>query len=221
MKRKSVLSLYMSKQRRKRRRKEGKGAGVGRPRILSCPLPNKDMDSTLPFQDDFSTEDCETDTGQFSFQGNLPCFKENKNMAVPGGSSPSSSPSSSSSSSSDQSSSESDSDSDDIWNRPYVRHCYTEIRNQHMVRNLVENLYAVGCLQDFMLLVTQLASGKLSPLNIAFILCLEHARWQSLKSTTQMRFRDVMKVDLVLTAMTTLLTALLLLTAVPTGTTVP
>ena len=44
-----------------------------------------------------------------------------------------------------------------------------------------------------MLLVTQLASGKLSPLNIAFLLCLEHAKWQSLKSTTQMRFREVTK----------------------------
>ena len=68
----------MSKQRRKRRRKEGKGAGVGRPKILSCPLPNKDMDSTLPFEDDFSTEECETDTGQFSFQVNVQGSKENK-----------------------------------------------------------------------------------------------------------------------------------------------
>ena len=99
MKRKSVLSLHMSKQRRKRRRKEGKGAGVGRPKILSRPLTNKDMDSTLPFKDDFSTEECETDTGQFSFQVNVQGSKENKNMAVAGGSSPSSSPSSSSSSS--------------------------------------------------------------------------------------------------------------------------
>ena len=80
-----------------------------------------------------------------------------------------------------------------VWNRPYVCHCYAEIRNQHMVQNLVENLYAAGCFQDFMLLVTQLASGKLSPLNIAFLLCLECARWQSLKSTTQMTFRDVTK----------------------------
>ena len=155
------------------------------------------MDSTLPFKDDFATEECETDTGQFNVQGS----KENKDMVVAGESSPSSSPSSSSSSSpspssstaSDQSSSDSDSDGDNIWNRPYVHHCYAEIRNQHMVRNLVENLYAAGCLQDFMLLVTQLASGKLSPLNIAFLLCLERARWQSLKSTTQMRFRDVTK----------------------------
>ena len=40
------------------------------------------MDSTLPFEDDFSTEECETDTGQFSFQVNKQGSKENKNMAV-------------------------------------------------------------------------------------------------------------------------------------------
>ena len=119
-------------------------------------------------------------------------------MAATGGSFPSSSPSSSSPSpSSDQSSSslasDSESDGDDIWNRPYVRHCYAEIRNQQLLRNLLENLYVAGCLPDFMLLVTQLASGKLSPLNIAFLLCLERAKWQSLKSTTQMRFREVTK----------------------------
>ena len=74
-----------------------------------------------------------------------------------------------------------------------MRHCYAEIRNQQILRNLLENLYVAGCLPDFMLLVTQLASGKLSPLNIAFLLCLERAKWQSLKSTTQMRFRDVTK----------------------------
>ena len=61
MKRKSVLSLYMSKRRRKRRRKEGEGRYVGRPKILSNPLPNKDLDSTVPFINDFSTEECETD----------------------------------------------------------------------------------------------------------------------------------------------------------------
>ena len=63
------------------------------------------MDSTLPFEDDFATEECETDTGQFSFQVNVQGSKENKNMAVVGGSSPSSSPSSSSSSSASPSSS--------------------------------------------------------------------------------------------------------------------
>ena len=200
MKRKSVLSLYMSKRQRKRRRKEGEGRYVGRPKILSNPLSNKDLDSTVPFIDDFSMEECETDIGEFIFNFNVQGSKEKENMAGAGGSSPSSPSSSSSSSpspSSDQSSSssasDSESDGDDIWNRPYVHHCYAEIRNQQLVRNLLENLYVAGCLPDFMLLVTQLASGKLSPLNIAFLLCLEHAKWQSLKSTTQMRFREVTK----------------------------
>ena len=41
--------------------------------------------------------------------------------------------------------------------------------------------------------MTQLADGSLSPLNIAFLLCLEHAKWPSLKSTTQMTFGNVTK----------------------------
>ena len=41
--------------------------------------------------------------------------------------------------------------------------------------------------------MTQLADGSLSPLNIAFLLGLEHVKWQSLKSTTQMRFHNVTK----------------------------
>ena len=44
-------------------------------KLLSHPLPNKDMDSTLPFKDDFSIEECETDTGQFSFQVNMQGFQ--------------------------------------------------------------------------------------------------------------------------------------------------
>ena len=198
MKRKSVLSLYMSKRRRKRRRKEGEGLYVGRPKILSNPLPNKDLDSTVPFIDDFSMEECETDIGEFSFNFNVEGSKQKENMAGTGGSSPSSpssssSPSPSSDQSSSSSASDSESDGDDIWNRPYMRHCCAEIRNQQLVRNLLENLYVAVCLPDFMLLVTQLASGKLSPLNIAFLLCLERAKWQSLKSTTQMRFREITK----------------------------
>ena len=160
MKRKSILSLYMSKRRRKRRRKEGEGRYVGRPRILSNPLPNKDLDSTVPFIDDYSTEECETDIGEFSFNFNVKGSKQKENMAGTGGSSPSlpsssSSPSPSSDQSSSSSVSDSESDGDDIWNRPYVHHCYAEIRNQQLVRNLLENLYVAGCLPDFMLLVTQ------------------------------------------------------------------
>ena len=44
-----------------------------------------------------------------------------------------------------------------------------------------------------MLLITQLADGSSSPSNIVFYLHLERARWQSLLTTTQMRFRSVTK----------------------------
>ena len=112
-------------------------------------------------------------------------------LSSPQPSSPSStlsSPAPPSSSSSDSS----DSD-DDIMGRPYIRHCCCELRNVEFVRNLVWKLYTSHCLQDFMFLVKQIANGNLSPLNIAFLLCLEHVRWQSLKSTTQMKYRDVTK----------------------------
>ena len=104
-----------------------------------------------------------------------------------------SSPSSTSSSPAPPSSSSSDSSDsdDDIMGRPYIRHCCRELRNVEFVRNLVWKLYTSCCLQDFILLVKQIANGNLSPLNIALLLCLEHVR--SLKSTTQMKYRDVTK----------------------------
>ena len=172
---------------------------VGRPRKLDSPLPTKDMDATQSYEEDLSTEECKTDTGEFSFHfQSQNCCDGEKNLARANSPSPSSSPSSSSPSSSDvpssSSSSETESDSDDdVWRSWFVRHCYQELRNGDMLRNLVENLYVTGCLPDFMTLINQLASGDLSPSNIAFLLCLERARWQSLKTTTQMRFRDVTK----------------------------
>ena len=121
-----------------------------------------------------------------------------KNMAGHPLSSPQplSSPSSALSSPAPLSSSSSDSsdlDDDDILGRPYIRHCCRKLRNVEFVRNLVRKLYTSHCLQDFMLLVKQIANGNLSSPNITFLLCLEHARWQSLMSTTQMKYRDVTK----------------------------
>ena len=55
--------------------------------------------------------------------------------------------------------------------------------------NLVEKLHAYDCLQDFVNLVKLLANGIMSPLSIAFLLCLDVARLLSCKTTTQMRFR--------------------------------
>ena len=173
---------------------------VGRPRKLDSPLPTKDMDTTQSYEEDLSTEECKTDTGEFSFHfQSQNCSDGEKNLARANLPSPSSSPSSSFPSSSDVPSSsssletESDSDDDDVWRSQFVHHCYQELRNGDTLRNLVENLYVTGCLPDFMTLINQLASGDLSPSNIAFLLCLERARWQSLKTTTQMRFRDVTK----------------------------
>ena len=76
-----------------------------------------------------------------------------------------------------------------MWNRPYVQYCLEELKSDELLKKLVENLYETDCLPDFMSLMTQLSDGSLSPLNIAFLLALEQARWQSLKTTTQMRFR--------------------------------
>ena len=199
MKWKTSLSVYMSKKRKKR-----KTTGytdmfkrVGRPRKLDHPLSTKDVDSTLSYEEDLSTEECETDTGEFSFHLQAQNSSGEKNLAgatPPPSSSPPSLSSSDVSSSSSSSETESDSDDDNnVWRSRFVRHCYAELRNADMMRNLVENLYVAGCLPDFMILVNQLASGDLSPSNIAFLLCLERAKWQSLKTTTQMRFRDVTK----------------------------
>ena len=58
---------------------------------------------------------------------------------------------------------------------------------------LVNVLYASNCLHDFMLLVKQLADKTLLVMNIAFLLCLERSRCQSLTSTAGMRFRDITK----------------------------
>ena len=66
-------------------------------------------------------------------------------------------------------------------------------RSVDFLTALISVLHQSGCLCDFMLLVTQLAEGSFSPMNIAFLLCLERAKWQSLITTTQMRFRAVTK----------------------------
>ena len=139
--------------------------------------------------------DCLVSSFQFQHMSNDSEQLE-KNMAGHPSSSPQpSSPSSTSSSPAPPSSSSSDSsDLDgDIMGRPYIRHCCRKLRNVEFVRNLVWKLYTSCCLQDFMLLVKQIANGNLSPLNIALLLCLECARWQSLKSTTQIKYRDVTK----------------------------
>ena len=191
-KKKTVLSLYASKKRRKLKKRDGNR--IGRPRNLQFPRSSKDHDVTFGYEEEKMSESedegktsIEEESFQFRVDVGASC-QGAENMAGPPSSSsspPSSSPSSSSS--------DSESDDEDFWNRPYIRNCCRQLKNDNFVRNLVQKLYRSQCLRDFILLVTQLADGSLSPLNIAFLLCLERAKWQSLKSTTQMRFRNVTK----------------------------
>ena len=69
--------------------------------------------------------------------------------------------------------------------------CVTELKDDALLMSLVNVLYANNCLHDFMLLAKQIATKTLPVMNIAFLLCLERARWQSLTSTAGMRFQDV------------------------------
>ena len=127
----------------------------------------------------FTMDECPTDRGEYVDNVMDVQFKmsvTHENDAVPRASPP---PPASSGTESD------DSDGN-IWDRPYINYCFQQLRNNQLLRNLVEKLYTAECLQDFMLLITQIANGNLSPLNIAFLLCLERARWQSLKTTTLM-----------------------------------
>ena len=179
------LSLYMSKIRVKRLRAL-RASRLGRPRILKLkrPLPTKDLDSTMSYEQ-FTTDECPTDRGEYDDDVMDVQFKisvTHENDAVPRASPPPASPGT-----------ESDDSDGNIWDRPYINYCFQQLRNNQLLRNLVEKLYTAECLQDFMLLITQIADGNLSPLNIAFLLCLERARWQSLKTTTLMRFRPVTK----------------------------
>ena len=66
--------------------------------------------------------------------------------------------------------------------------CFNELWNELFLRSLINVLYAHNCLNDFMILLRQLVSGSLPVNNIAFLLCLERAKWQCLCSTAAMRF---------------------------------
>ena len=62
-----------------------------------------------------------------------------------------------------------------------------------LLKKLIDVLYSNNCLHDFMLLIQQIANKSIPVTNIAFLLCLERAKWQSLASTVPMRFRTIAK----------------------------
>ena len=82
---------------------------------------------------------------------------------------------------------------DDNENEDFKEKCFKEITNEIFLKTLINILFTNNCLQDFMLLIQQIIDGSLPVTNIAFLLCLERAKWQSLGSTAAMRFRKISK----------------------------
>ena len=82
---------------------------------------------------------------------------------------------------------------DENENEDFKNKCFKEINSEIFLKTLINILFAKKCLQDFMLLIRQITDGSLPVTNIAFLLCLERAKWQSLGSTAAMRFRKITK----------------------------
>ena len=77
------------------------------------------------------------------------------------------------------------------YNLSYVDKCLYDLRNGTFLIDLLNILRENGCLQDFMILLQLIVGGTLSPKNLAFLLCLERAKWEDCKNTCGMRYRDV------------------------------
>ena len=104
-----------------------------------------------------------------------------------------SSPENSDSGSSREEDSEYSNNEDNVWNSTYAQNFLAMLKHDSLLKPLIEVLYTNSCLKDYMTLVQSLSDGILSSTNISFLLCLERAKWQALKTTTQMQFRDITK----------------------------
>ena len=71
--------------------------------------------------------------------------------------------------------------------------CTNTLTDIVLIRQLVDVLYSVGCLQNVLYLVKYIAVGTMSSLNIAFLLCLDVAKFHSCVTCTVMHFRKEMK----------------------------
>ena len=163
------LSLYRSRKNFSKKVK-------GHPKKYAMPLKTKDIDTTLSYES--SSDFDESNSFKCDMHGTF-----NQDLL--------------SDPSSDSDGTNGDNDhvpnNADIWRSEYARRCFETLKSVEFLTALISVLHQSGCLHDFILLVTQLAEGTFSPMNIAFLLCLEHAKWQSLITTTQMRFRAVTK----------------------------
>ena len=79
-----------------------------------------------------------------------------------------------------------------IVNKPltFKDTCKQDPLNEGLMTSLLDKLHASNCLQDFVNLVKLLANGIMSPMIIAFLLCLDVAHLLSCTTTTQMRFQQ-------------------------------
>ena len=193
------LSLYKSKKYLKRKPRK---LTSGRPfKVSKFANGNKDIDKTLSYSDN-----CENDMSQstrthamnFYCSGDPPCdslLSAHRNSVNSTASSANNSTHeiSDSGTSSEEGESDYPNNEDNVWNSTYAQNCLAMLKCDSLLKPLIEVLYANSCLKDYMTLVQSLSDGNLSPTNIAFLLCLERAKWQALKTTTQMRFRDVTK----------------------------
>ena len=71
----------------------------------------------------------------------------------------------------------------------YKEFCRAKLCDPELMSKLIEVLHETASLNDFIQLVTQLADGHTDLMNMSFLLCLEVARLQNCKSTTNMQLR--------------------------------
>ena len=79
------------------------------------------------------------------------------------------------------------------FNKNFKEECIRELKDDVMLQKLVDNLDVEGNLNDFMMLIKQLASGELPANNIVLLLLLDRVRFQATDNTVGMRYRSVTK----------------------------
>ena len=78
-------------------------------------------------------------------------------------------------------------------NKNFKEECIKELKDDVMLQKLVDNLDVEGNLNNFMILIKQLASGELPVNNIVLLLLLDRVRFQATDNTVGMRYRSVTK----------------------------
>ena len=78
-------------------------------------------------------------------------------------------------------------------NEDFKEECIRQLRDDVLLRKLVDYLDVEGNLNDFMMLIKQLASGDLQANNIVLLLLLDRVRFQDTENTVGMWYRSLTK----------------------------